>query len=91
VRYVLHYENRLKKWYKLCTGSEKKSSAEHSGWWKGARGSMAASFTTSMWCPATLKRWERKGGDAKSTCPHHEDKKAASKDASVVALTSGPR
>jgi hypothetical protein len=79
------FENKMMKCFKTCTG-ESKGYNEIKAFWNSNRGSVAAKCKNVMWCPLTGKRWERKPGDAKAACPHHEDKKT--KCSSVVALTS---
>jgi hypothetical protein len=72
---------------KACTQSDKESSKDIAAFWKSAKTANAGNFVYSYWCPSSLKRWDKKGGDAKAFCPHHGDKEQAKKDASVPALT----
>ncbi len=83
------YENKIKRVLRAVTGQDKSNAKDYLSAGKSLR-SQTGNLTFSMWCPATGQRWDRKGNDAKAACPHHPDKKDASKCASVVALTRAP-
>lgn len=81
------WENRLRKCLKICTGAEKPTSKDYATYWKSSKTAQAQNLTYVIWCPATWKRWEHKGNDAKAFCPHHSDKTAASGETPITALT----
>jgi hypothetical protein len=81
------YENRIRKILKMITGVEKPKSKDYEQYWKSNKTRILTGCTYVMWCPQTGKRWERKGMDAKSYCPHHSDKNSGAADGSVPALT----
>ena len=55
-------------------------------WWKNAKQGIMAKGKIIMWCKSTGKRWDKRPGDDKAYCPHHEDKKEAGKDPQIIAV-----
>jgi hypothetical protein len=85
---VSDWNKKLQTCLKNCTGAEKTSAKDWLAYWKKVKDNSTLQLV--YWCPATQKRWDRKSNDAKASCPHHEDKRAASKESPVLALTRYP-
>jgi hypothetical protein len=81
------FENKTRDMLKRLTCEAKSNADQYKAAWPALKGSNAAKYTYEMWCPTAQKRWDKKGSEPKATCPYHDDKKAAQKCASVVALT----
>jgi hypothetical protein len=80
------YMEQAKKAMKSCSGEDKPNSKDYEVWWKANKEAALRAARVVHWCKATGKRWDRRYDDAKAYCPHHGDKKLASKDPIVIAF-----
>lgn len=81
------FENKVRQMLKQMTIDGKSDANQYKSAWPGMKSANVPKYTFEMYCPSAQKRWDRKGSDTKATCPFHDDKKAAQKCPSVVALT----
>jgi hypothetical protein len=80
------FREQVIKSLKACTGEELADAKAYENWWKNNRQKAEALARYIMWCPVTLKRWDKKSTDTRAYCPNHGDKAVALRDAQIIAV-----